>query len=141
MRWFSSLPPRSIDSFSDLVVAFESQFATNKAKCMEVAYLFDIKQAKIETLNRYLARFNGATIQAFQKGLRTGPFSDSLALSRPSSMTEIRTWVEKHAEKELLAVGKKIGQGVQAYQYYGLGGVGHKDARVEKYAPFKATRA
>ncbi|RDX67529.1 hypothetical protein CR513_53584, partial [Mucuna pruriens] len=43
MRWFSGLLPCSIKSFVDLRVAFESQFATNKAKCLEVADLFDIK--------------------------------------------------------------------------------------------------
>ncbi|RDX86161.1 hypothetical protein CR513_32547, partial [Mucuna pruriens] len=32
LRWFPSLPPRSIRSFSDLVAIFESQFIANKEK-------------------------------------------------------------------------------------------------------------
>ncbi|RDX83294.1 hypothetical protein CR513_35806, partial [Mucuna pruriens] len=111
MRWFSGLPPRSIGSFWLL----ESQFATNRAKCLE----------------QYLARFSGATIQindpivkAFQKGLWVGFFSDSLTLSRPASMTEIQARAEKHMEaKEDKEVRLQ------------------REAHVEKYTPLKLTRA
>ncbi|RDX91486.1 hypothetical protein CR513_26526, partial [Mucuna pruriens] len=109
MRWFSSLPPRSVTSFVDLAAAFEFQFAANKTKRLKVADLFDIKQSKTETLKQYLARFNTAMVQiddpdqkffvkAFQKGFWVGSFSDSLALSRSASMTEIRARVKKHVE-------------------------------------------
>ncbi|RDX92620.1 hypothetical protein CR513_25220, partial [Mucuna pruriens] len=86
------------------------------------------------------------------KRTSNGPFSNSLALSRPTSMIEIRTRVEKHveaeedkedrlqAEKELLTVGKKTASRVQAHQHYGLRGAGHMEARAEKYIPLKATR-
>ncbi|RDY07964.1 hypothetical protein CR513_07868, partial [Mucuna pruriens] len=53
MRWFSGLPPQSITSFTDLVAAFEFQFATNKTKHLEVADLFDIKQIITKTLKQY----------------------------------------------------------------------------------------
>ncbi|RDX73390.1 Retrovirus-related Pol polyprotein, partial [Mucuna pruriens] len=107
----ATLPPRSIHTFSDLARLFLSQFAANKAKKMEVADLFDIKQARGESLKGYLARFNTATVRvndpdqkffvkAFQKGLRVGPFSDALALRRPASMEEIRMRAEKHIEVE-----------------------------------------
>ncbi|RDX77237.1 hypothetical protein CR513_42674, partial [Mucuna pruriens] len=49
-----NLPLCSITSFVDLAAAFESQFAANKIKCLEVAYLFDIKQTKTKTLKQYL---------------------------------------------------------------------------------------
>ncbi|RDX69457.1 hypothetical protein CR513_51431, partial [Mucuna pruriens] len=111
MQWMATLPPRTIRTFSDLANAFTSQFAANKKKQLEVADLFDIRQAKEEGLKSYLARFNTATvrvndpdqkffIKAFQKGLRASPFSDSLALKRPSSMAEIRARAEKHIEVE-----------------------------------------
>ncbi|RDY08998.1 hypothetical protein CR513_06708, partial [Mucuna pruriens] len=107
----ATLPARTIRTFNDLASAFTSQFATNKTKQLEVADLFDIRQAKEESLKSYLARFNNATvrvndpdpkffIKAFQKGLRASPFSDSLALKRPSSMVEIRARAEKHIEVE-----------------------------------------
>ncbi|RDX73627.1 hypothetical protein CR513_46737, partial [Mucuna pruriens] len=91
MQWFSNLPPRTIHTFNDLATIFASQFATNKAKRLEVANLFDIKQAKGKSFKKYLPRFNSATVhvddldqkffvKAFYKGLRVGQFSDSLTL-------------------------------------------------------------
>ncbi|RDX75707.1 hypothetical protein CR513_44383, partial [Mucuna pruriens] len=88
LQWIMNLPPRSIYAFSDLAGLFLSQFAANKPKCLEVADLFDIKQAGGESLKSYMARFNDATMRvndldqkfffkAFQKGLRVGPFSDA----------------------------------------------------------------
>ncbi|RDX78138.1 hypothetical protein CR513_41614, partial [Mucuna pruriens] len=106
-----NLPPRSIYAFSDLAGLFLSQFAANKSKRLEVADLFDIKQAGGESLKSYMARFNDATVRvndpdqkffvkAFQKGLRVGSFSDALALQKPTSMEEIRVRAEKHVEME-----------------------------------------
>ncbi|RDX96071.1 hypothetical protein CR513_21320, partial [Mucuna pruriens] len=111
MQWMATLPARTIRTFNDLASAFASQVAANKAKQLEVADLFDIRQAKEEILKSYLACFNNAIvrvndpdqkffIKAFQKGLRASPFNDSLALKRPSSMDEIRTRAEKHVEVE-----------------------------------------
>ncbi|RDX68885.1 hypothetical protein CR513_52080, partial [Mucuna pruriens] len=95
MHWMATLPTRSIRSFNDLVGSFILQFAANKVKQVEVADLFNIKQAKGESLKSYLARFNNAT-----KGLRADQFSDALALRRPSSMEEIRACTKKHIEVE-----------------------------------------
>ncbi|RDX93431.1 hypothetical protein CR513_24311, partial [Mucuna pruriens] len=111
MHWMTTLPTRSIRTFSDLVGLFLSQFVANKTKRMEVANLFVIKQSRGESLKNYLARFNNATVRvddsdqkffvkAFQKGLKVGPFSDALALQRLTSMEEIRVQVEKYVEME-----------------------------------------
>ncbi|RDX72585.1 hypothetical protein CR513_47910, partial [Mucuna pruriens] len=59
---FSSLPPRTIHTFNDLATIFVLQFATNKAKKIEVVDLFDIKQAKCESLNKYFARFSNVMV-------------------------------------------------------------------------------
>ncbi|RDX82515.1 hypothetical protein CR513_36686, partial [Mucuna pruriens] len=109
LQWMMNLPPRSIHVFSDLAGLFLSQFAANKPKRLEMANLFDIKQAGGESLKSYMACFNDATakvndpdqkffVKAFQKGLRVGPFSD--ALQKPTSMEEIRVRAEKHVEME-----------------------------------------
>ncbi|RDX92036.1 hypothetical protein CR513_25897, partial [Mucuna pruriens] len=101
LQWIMNLPPRSIYAFNDLATLFLSQFAANKPKRLQVADLFDIKQAGGESLKSYMARFNDATVRvndpdqkffvkAFQKGLRVGPFSDALALQKTTSMEEIR---------------------------------------------------
>ncbi|RDX74378.1 hypothetical protein CR513_45879, partial [Mucuna pruriens] len=58
MQWMATLPPRSIQTFKDLASSFLSQFAANKVKRLEVADLFDIKQAEGESLKKYLACFN-----------------------------------------------------------------------------------
>ncbi|RDX93048.1 hypothetical protein CR513_24750, partial [Mucuna pruriens] len=111
MQWMATLPLRSIQTFKDLASSFLSQFAANKVKRLEVVDLFDIKQGKGESLKKYLARFNNAIIRvddpdqkffvkAFQKGLRAGPFSDALALRKPTNMEEIRARAEKHVEME-----------------------------------------
>ncbi|RDX88000.1 hypothetical protein CR513_30460, partial [Mucuna pruriens] len=65
-------------TFSDLADSFVSQFVANRVKRLEVDDLFNIKQ----------------------KGLRASPFSDALALRRPSSMEEIRARAKKHIEVE-----------------------------------------
>ncbi|RDX78975.1 hypothetical protein CR513_40670, partial [Mucuna pruriens] len=111
MQWMATLPPKSIQTFKDLASSFLSQFVANKVKRLEVADLFDIKQGEGESLKKYLARFNNATVRvddpdqkffvkAFQKGLRAGPFSDALALRKPTNMEEIRTRVEKDVDME-----------------------------------------
>ncbi|RDX93634.1 hypothetical protein CR513_24073, partial [Mucuna pruriens] len=111
MHWLATFPPQTIRTFGDLATSFASQFATNKTKHLEVIDLFDIKQSKGKTLKNYLAHFNNTTVRvndldqkffvkAFQKGLRTGQFSDSLALRKPLTIKEIRAWAEKHIEVE-----------------------------------------
>ncbi|RDX80111.1 hypothetical protein CR513_39363, partial [Mucuna pruriens] len=106
MRWFLGLPSRSIHTFNDSAVAFVSQFATNWVKRLKVANLFNIRQIKSKSLKQYLACFNSATVlvdvldqkffvKEFQKGLRTGSFSDSLALRKLVSMGEIRARAKK----------------------------------------------
>ncbi|RDX93804.1 hypothetical protein CR513_23893, partial [Mucuna pruriens] len=100
MNWIATLPARSVRSFSDLAGSFVSQFAANRVKRLEGG-----------SLKSYLARFNNATVRvddpdqkffvkAFQKGLRVDPFSDALALRRPSTMEEICARAEKHVEVE-----------------------------------------
>ncbi|RDY01388.1 hypothetical protein CR513_15295, partial [Mucuna pruriens] len=80
-RWMATLPPRSIHTCNDLARLFLSKFAANKTKKLEVADLFDFKQARGESLC-------------------AGPFSDALALRRSASMEEIRVRAEKHIEVE-----------------------------------------
>ncbi|RDY09599.1 hypothetical protein CR513_06007, partial [Mucuna pruriens] len=115
MQSFLGLSPKTIHTFNDLVTTFVSYFAANRAK-LEVTDLFDIKQAKEESLKKYLACFNNKMVQvnnpdqkictkAYQKGLQVGQFSVSLALRRSTSIGEIRTKAEKHVEAKEDQVG------------------------------------
>ncbi|RDX95256.1 hypothetical protein CR513_22254, partial [Mucuna pruriens] len=103
--------PYNAITFDDLTTIFISQFTINKAKRLEVADLFDIKQMKGENLKGYLTRFNSATVRVndsdqkffvkvFQKGLYTDQFNKSLALRRLSNIEVIRAQAEKHIEVE-----------------------------------------
>lgn len=87
------VPARSIVSFDDLATKFVSQFAANKDKQLEVADLFDIRQMPAESLKKYLARFNKATMEvknsdqklfmkAFMKGLHLRSFSRKAYIGR-----------------------------------------------------------
>ncbi|RDX73895.1 hypothetical protein CR513_46428, partial [Mucuna pruriens] len=104
MQWMATLPPRSIRTFNDLARLFLSQFAANKTKKLEVADLFDFKQARGESLKGYLARFNTATVRvndpdqkffvkAFQKGLRAEPVKQAKHQFTP--LTERRAQILK----------------------------------------------
>ncbi|RDY13112.1 hypothetical protein CR513_02003, partial [Mucuna pruriens] len=81
-------------------------------------------------------------VKTFQKGLRVGPFSDSLALSRLASMTEIRARTEKyveaeedrlHVEKAMSVVRKKSAHGFQTNHQYILRGTSRAHILKEVY--------
>ncbi|RDX77914.1 hypothetical protein CR513_41880, partial [Mucuna pruriens] len=98
MQWFSCLPPRTIHTFNNLASTFVSQFVADHAKRLEVTDLFDIRQAKGESLKKYLTHFNSATVQV--NNLDQKKFREGLPKGRPTSMGEIRGRVEKHFEAE-----------------------------------------
>ncbi|RDY00628.1 hypothetical protein CR513_16166, partial [Mucuna pruriens] len=156
----NTLPPQFRELMMDLfdnsqdpqihLQAFQAQ-----VKQLEVADLFDIKHAKSESLKQYLKHFNSAIVQvddpnqkffvkAFQKGLRAGSFSDSLALTKLVSIEEIRARDEKHVEAEedkedWLTTKKKATQGPQGKPQYQRGNNYQPDARVNHYTPLKIT--
>ncbi|RDX84643.1 hypothetical protein CR513_34276, partial [Mucuna pruriens] len=87
MNWLTTLPPRSIRSFSDIATSFASQFTINKVKHLEVPDLFDIRQNKGETLKSYLARFNNATIRHIEV---EEDHADRLEAERQSGARDMR---------------------------------------------------
>ncbi|RDY01551.1 hypothetical protein CR513_15107, partial [Mucuna pruriens] len=50
--------------------------------------------------NSFVSQFVANKVKKLEKGLRAGPFSDTLALKKPISMEEIRARVKKHVEME-----------------------------------------
>jgi len=81
LEWFSTLPNASINSFADFSRAFLERFLTNRAKPLEMADMFDIRQNANESLKQFLNRFSNVSmkivdpnesllVKAFVKGLR-----------------------------------------------------------------------
>ncbi|XP_040987743.1 uncharacterized protein LOC121235461 [Juglans microcarpa x Juglans regia] len=56
--WFVSLALKSMDSFSELVRQFLTQFVSSRRRRRPATYLLTIKQMEDESLKSYLARFN-----------------------------------------------------------------------------------
>ncbi|XP_020234647.1 uncharacterized protein LOC109814597 [Cajanus cajan] len=111
LKWFSQLVDRSVTGYDVLSRLFVAQFAANKRKSMTIADLLDVRQYREESLKEYLDRFNQVAIKvanpdeqmfviAFSKGLRSGPFSESLVQRTAENMTEVRARAACHIEAE-----------------------------------------
>ncbi|KAL4276740.1 hypothetical protein AHAS_Ahas20G0237400 [Arachis hypogaea] len=60
IKWFDSLPPKSITSFDDLAKKFFVRFSIQKDKAKHAPSLLGIKQGERESLHNYIKRFNKA---------------------------------------------------------------------------------
>ncbi|XP_057719637.1 uncharacterized protein LOC130934064 [Arachis stenosperma] len=58
IKWFNTLPPRSITSFDDLAKKFLARFSIQKDKAKHALSLLGIKQGDRESLRSYMERFN-----------------------------------------------------------------------------------
>ncbi|XP_057747474.1 uncharacterized protein LOC130966670 [Arachis stenosperma] len=63
MKWFDSLPPRSVTSFDDLLRKFLMQFSIQKDKVKHAPSLLGVKQEIGEPLKDYMERFNKACLE------------------------------------------------------------------------------
>ncbi|XP_052111667.1 uncharacterized protein LOC127743051 [Arachis duranensis] len=111
IKWFDSLPPRSIASFDDLAKKFLARFSIQKDKAKHAQSLLGIKQGDRKNLRTYMERFNKACldIQSLQieaaimgliNGLREGPFSHSISKKHPTSLNEVQEREEKYINME-----------------------------------------
>ncbi|XP_015947334.1 uncharacterized protein LOC107472323 [Arachis duranensis] len=62
IKWFDSLPPRSITSFDDLAKKFLAIFSIQKDKAKHAPRLLGFKQGDQESLRSYMERFNKACL-------------------------------------------------------------------------------
>ncbi|XP_057755875.1 uncharacterized protein LOC130975059 [Arachis stenosperma] len=101
IKWFNSLPPRSITSFDDFARKFLARFSIQNNKTKHAPSLLGIKQGDQESLYSYMERFNKAcleiqnlpteaAIMGLINGLREGPFSHSISKKHPSSLNEVQ---------------------------------------------------
>ncbi|QHO12275.1 uncharacterized protein DS421_15g505520 [Arachis hypogaea] len=111
IKWFDSLPPRSITNFDDLAKKFLARFSIQKDKAKHVPSLLKINQGDQESLYSYVERFNKAcleiqslpteaAIMGLINGLKEGPSSHSISKKHPTSLNEVQEWAEKYINME-----------------------------------------
>ncbi|XP_029129437.1 uncharacterized protein LOC114916542 [Cajanus cajan] len=99
LKWFSRLPDRSITDFNVLSRKFVTQFAANKVNPPTIVDLLNVHQGLGETLKEYLTKFSQEAakipdidekmiVVALRKGLRLGPYGESLIHNAVKTMTE-----------------------------------------------------
>jgi hypothetical protein len=88
-RWFSDLPPQSINNWKTLKDKFVLHFTSSKRQFKSEFHLETIKQMKDESLREYITRFNNEVLEVrniernlvlyfFVKGLKLGAFAKAL---------------------------------------------------------------
>ncbi|XP_057719322.1 uncharacterized protein LOC130933719 [Arachis stenosperma] len=111
MKWFDSLPLRSVTSFDDLSRKFLMRFSIQKDKVKHAPSLRGVKQEVGEPLRDYMERFNKAcleiqdlpteaVIMGLVNGLREGPFSQSISKRHPTSLSDVQERAEKYINIE-----------------------------------------
>ncbi|XP_057723368.1 uncharacterized protein LOC130939266 [Arachis stenosperma] len=111
MKWFDSLPPRSVTSFEDLSKKFLMRFSIQKDKVKHAPSLLGVKQEVGEPLRDYMERFNKACLEiqdlsteaviiGLVNGLREGLFSQSISKRHPTSLSDVQERVEKYINME-----------------------------------------
>ncbi|XP_015945432.1 uncharacterized protein LOC107470549 [Arachis duranensis] len=113
MKWFDSLPPRSVTSFNDLSHKFLMRFSIQKDKVKHAPSLLRVKQEIGEPLKDYIERFNKACLEiqdlpteaviiCLVNGLREDPFSQSISKRHPTSLSNVQERAERkicHTER------------------------------------------
>ncbi|XP_027910362.1 uncharacterized protein LOC114169420 [Vigna unguiculata] len=120
LEWFNTISSSSINSFVDFKRVFLESFSANRAKPVEMADMFDIRQNAKESLKQFLNRFTnismrlvdpneGLLVNAFVKGLQASSFGESLYRFPPRTLTKIRQMAAVEIETEEAMRHKKAG--------------------------------
>ncbi|XP_015934896.1 uncharacterized protein LOC107460979 [Arachis duranensis] len=111
MKWFDTLPPRSVTSIDDLSRKFLIRFSIQKDKVKHAPSLLEVKQEVGEPLRDYMKRFNKAcleiqdmptetVIMGLVNGLREGLFSQSISKRHSTSLNDVQERAEKYINME-----------------------------------------
>lgn len=117
-KWFNSLQPNSVNSFSELSLCFAKHFIGGRRYRRSATYLLNVKQVKGESLRDYVSRFNQEVMQvddadekvvltAFMGGLLPTKFTFTLSKSPPNNMAELMLWAQKHMNIEDAMAARK----------------------------------
>jgi hypothetical protein len=111
-RWFSSLQPQSIGTFTKLGKNFISHFIGNRRQHKPMPYLLTIKQEHDESVKSYMARFNHEKLTvndpderivhpALMGGIwRYSPFMSDITHDPPWDLDELMARVKKFINDE-----------------------------------------
>ncbi|GKV40237.1 hypothetical protein SLEP1_g47906 [Rubroshorea leprosula] len=61
--WYYSLPPRSINSYTELTSAFATKFSSRRLIMKTISELMRVKQRDGESLKNFMSRFNDAVLE------------------------------------------------------------------------------
>jgi len=104
LKWFTTLPPYSIDCFDTLSHMFTTHFTGNRPHQTTTISLLGVRQEQDETLRAFIDRFSKATLctphlnqemilQCMALTLKLGPFANNVYLHPPTSMHELKLCV------------------------------------------------
>ncbi|GKV36001.1 hypothetical protein SLEP1_g44187 [Rubroshorea leprosula] len=99
--WYYSLPPRSINSYTELASAFATKFSSRRLIRKTTSELMRVKQRDGESLKNFMSRFNDAVLEvnsfdqavgitAVISGLGHERFRDSLLKHPATTFSEIK---------------------------------------------------
>nr|XP_025692525.1 uncharacterized protein LOC112794758 [Arachis hypogaea] len=119
LDWFCSLPTGSISRFRDISKPFEEHFARLAIYLHDSDYLNTIKQGQHESLRDYMMRFTKIAmsipdlhpeveLHAIKSGLRPGKFQETIAITKPKTMTEFHEKAKGQIDIEKLRQTRKI---------------------------------
>ncbi|GKV42163.1 hypothetical protein SLEP1_g49600 [Rubroshorea leprosula] len=98
--WYYSLPPRSINSYTELASAFATKFSSRRLIRKTTSELMRVKQRDGESLKNFMSRFNDAVLEvnsfdqavgitAVISGLGNERFRDSLLKHPANTFSEV----------------------------------------------------
>jgi len=114
LRWFTRLPPNSVDCFDTLTTRFSIQFATSKPHHhLTSLALVNVCQEKEESLRNFIERFEKLSLNISNlnlevamhhliTALRPDPFVDSLCKKHVANLDKLRTRATKFMQMEEL---------------------------------------
>lgn len=89
LHWYTCLPKNSIDSFVMLTRKFRAHYAMSKPHHLTIVALANVRQEESKSLRSFTERFSSLSVRirdlrldvslmSMIKGLKSGPFSNSL---------------------------------------------------------------
>ncbi|XP_050374601.1 uncharacterized protein LOC126792163 [Argentina anserina] len=121
MNWFFEQPANSMDSFTQLTIAFLNRFILMAGAAHTTDGLFQVKQENMETLGTFVMRWQTAAskcwnlnktlaLTAFKEGLRSENFLFHINVDprmRSATYDDIMTEAVRYAQAEYVTYGEK----------------------------------